>query len=487
MRLKSLYLKGYANIYNAMERKELFIDFTKCKHNVVVIRSENGSGKTSIINELHPYFSSPTVWMDDTDIQKVIEFFLNDNSILTITYFGWKAVNSKPKSSKCYIRRTYIDAVVELNPSGNMNSGKEIISDLLDINDDYITLASISANSIGIGAMRPAERKKFISLIVNSVDPFVKMHKTLVAKYSILKSMITTINAKISQLGNIEVIKSNLDKATAELSILESKKLNLITQCSNIETKLNMMGDPITTYDDLMKQKIILTQDIDNIPQDVLEFSELDLKEYEKEQIQLETQIFTLDNILNNFISQENEIRSQLETDKIQLDSLYNQEILDDLNDKLFKAKQELELYISRFETLGFKSYNDISEEEYILAVNAIERFNSTIELLASQYSRDELEEASVYISKNPDLVDCNSLILSLQKNLDDIKTQIFQQTELISQSQNYSQIPRDCQHLHDCPFIISIVKAQESKMNKSQLHSIYAYQLMVHLVMFFR
>lgn len=475
MRLKSLYLKGYANIYNAMERKELYIDFTRCKHNIIVIRSENGSGKSSIINELHPFFSSPNVWMDDAEIQKVIEFFLNDNSILTISYFGWKAVNTKSKPSRCYIRRTYNDAVVELNPNGNITSAKDIISDLLDINDDYVTLASISANSIGIGAMRPSERKKFISLMINSIDPYVRMYKTLSAKYSILKSMINSINAKISQIGNIEVIQSNLDKATSELLVLKNRKIELMTQVSAIKSKLDMLNDPMTTYNELMNQKSILTKSISDIPQDVLSTSEIELNEYKKEQVELNAQIDALDKILNDYITQENEIRSQLENDHIQLESLSNQDILDDLNAKLSKAKSDLALYVERFEILGFKAYYDISEEEYTLAINSIEKFNSTIEFLSSQYSKDEVDEASKYLSKDPQLVDCASLISSLQKDLDEVKNTINQQTDLIMKSKDYSQIPIDCNNLHSCPFILSIVQAQESKISESQLELLYS------------
>ena len=78
MRLRRLYLRGYANIMNAMDRMELNIDFSHCRHKIVVIRSENGSGKSSIINELHPFFSSPQVWLEDMEVVKVIEFDLND-------------------------------------------------------------------------------------------------------------------------------------------------------------------------------------------------------------------------------------------------------------------------------------------------------------------------------------------------------------------------------------------------------------------------
>ena len=476
MRLKRLYLKGYSNIYNAMSRREINIDFSNCMHRVVVIRSENGSGKSSIINELHPFFSPSTVWMDDTDIQKTIEFYLEDGTALYITYYGYKAVATRPKPSKCFIQRLTPDGLIELNPNGNMNSGKEIIQDLLDINDDYMNLASISANSTGIGAMKPAERKRFIALIVNAIAPFAKIHKMLVSKYSIVKSMIQTINTKISQLGNIEVIQSNMNKAVTELQVLDAKKSELIQTQADIKAKMDILsieGPPTEKYRELLNQRSVIGNSIKNVPQEVINFDEITLKENEKEQIQLQAQIDALDKILITFIEQETQLRQQIEEDRIKLDSLYNQTILEDSINRLNKSKAELDIYVSRFETLGFHAYDDINEAEYVMAVDAIEKFNTTVSFLESQYSREELVEACKYISINPDLVDCNSLMDSLQRNLDSVKDQITKQIELENQSKSYTEIPVNCSHKHDCPFIMTIVKAQESKITSTELQAL--------------
>ena len=201
MRLRKLYLKNYANIYNALGRYEINIDFTKCKNPILVIRSENGSGKSSIINELHPFFSNSNIWLPDVPIVKEIEFHLDDGTLLNIFYNGYYAKETKPKQSRCYIKRIYPDGnVIELNPNGNISSGKDIISSLLDINDDYILLSSLSANSKGIGAMRPGERKKFLSLIISSLDPYAKLYKTITQKYAIIKSMFYLQKYKYQEL-----------------------------------------------------------------------------------------------------------------------------------------------------------------------------------------------------------------------------------------------------------------------------------------------
>jgi hypothetical protein len=170
VRLARLYLKNYANIFNALNRTEINIDFSRCKNKVLAIKSENGSGKSSIINELQPFFSDPNVWMPDVDVIKIIDYFLNDGTNLSITYHGYKAVNTKPKQSRCFIKRIYPDGrIVELNPNGNMTSGRDIIFSLLDVSNDYMELSQISAVSRGIGAMKPGERKRFLSSIISAI------------------------------------------------------------------------------------------------------------------------------------------------------------------------------------------------------------------------------------------------------------------------------------------------------------------------------
>lgn len=477
MRLQRLYLKGYANILNAMNRMEINIDFSRCKNKIVVIRSENGSGKSSIINELHPFFSSPQVWLEDTEIIKVIEFALNDNTILSIEYHGWKAKTTKPKTSKCYVRRIYPDGnVVELNLNGNMSSGKDIICELLDINDDYMSLSSISANSKGIGAMKPGERKRFMALIVSAIAPYAKMYKLLATKSGTLKSMITALNAKLVQLGNIEIIQANLSKDSHELKVLEAKKEEFITRQADIKASMDLMsadGKPTEVYSEMIQKAKSIEASILEIPEEVRQFSEQELREYEKELIQLDTKLEVMHTQLSEITDKEDKVRDSLETATIKLKGLFDQAILEDTQQRLDKANKALSFYVGSFERLGFHAYNDITEAEYTLAVDAIERFNSTLEMLGTQYSQPQIEKACSYLSINPEQTDYTKLIEALEEKLDQTKNSISEQIDLISRSEDYSKIPTDCNHMHDCPFITSIVKAKNSLLSNEQYASL--------------
>ena len=94
MKILYLKLKNFSTIYTAMNKKEIEIDFTKCKNNIVLLVGCNGSGKTSILSTLHPFAyagsmdirSNSNLIMEDKDGYKEIHIKDNDN-IYKIQHF----------------------------------------------------------------------------------------------------------------------------------------------------------------------------------------------------------------------------------------------------------------------------------------------------------------------------------------------------------------------------------------------------------------
>ena len=52
MKITRLILENFANIYTAMNKKKIDIDFSKCKNNITIITGHNGSGKTSSVEAI---------------------------------------------------------------------------------------------------------------------------------------------------------------------------------------------------------------------------------------------------------------------------------------------------------------------------------------------------------------------------------------------------------------------------------------------------
>ena len=58
MRLLRLRLENYIGIYNGMGLDHIEIDFSKCLHKVLIIKGDNGTGKSTIFKALTPLADS---------------------------------------------------------------------------------------------------------------------------------------------------------------------------------------------------------------------------------------------------------------------------------------------------------------------------------------------------------------------------------------------------------------------------------------------
>ena len=164
--LKILYLKlkNFASIYTAMGLKELEIDFTQSKNNVILFVGDNGSGKTSILSSLHPfpYYGSmdprngTSIIREDKDGYKEIHIKYDDDIYKIQHHYK----NSKRGISlKSFIQKNN----EELNPNGNVTSFNEIIKNELSLELDFLRLLRLGSNVTNLIDMKASERKSFTS------------------------------------------------------------------------------------------------------------------------------------------------------------------------------------------------------------------------------------------------------------------------------------------------------------------------------------
>ena len=213
MRLARLVLKNYVGIYNGMGLYKIDIDFSRCKNRILVIKGDNGTGKSTMYKAMNPMNDNTIEFIPGLEASKIISYFLDDGSTLTISYVSPVSSSGDRKPSQCSILRTFPNqSPVELNPSRNITTAKSIIYELFDLDDNFIMLSQLSANQKGLGGLKPADRKKYVNAIIDSLSAYMDMYKTLSKKGTILKSMIGSLSTKLSQLGNIEMITDQTAK-----------------------------------------------------------------------------------------------------------------------------------------------------------------------------------------------------------------------------------------------------------------------------------
>ena len=475
MRLLSLRLENYIGIYNGMGLSSIEIDFSKCIHKVLIIKGDNGTGKSTIFKALTPLADSSIDYIPDKTAIKEIAYETDFQTILNIKYESIVKDGIR-RPTKCYLNRLNPDGSIEnLNPSNNITTAKEVIYDVLGIDDNFITLSQLSANKKGLGGLKPSERKRYVNSIISSLAAFNSIHKLITTKSTVLKSIIDSYVTKLSQIGNIAIVEDAIKKDTLALKELDNKKNGLISEIATIKAELSRLdssGNFLDDYKNLSMRKIILEKEIRDLP-DIEEYSEEKLIQYEKDMAKYEANEEMLSSRAKELLDEESKINNNITELTIKLDSLYNKEHMDDLNSKIESTKKELESYKPYFHL--FKTYKDISEQDYETVKLVIEKFNSTVENIFQTYSETVRKESmnSLRTGKKEVILDHTEILSGLEKQLEDLRTEKRDVEFLNNRSKDYNKIPDDCNHKSDCPFIKDVVEAKNALRSRQSLYSL--------------
>nr|DAF62248.1 MAG TPA: STRUCTURAL MAINTENANCE OF CHROMOSOMES PROTEIN [Myoviridae sp. ctIty1] len=475
MRLLRLRLENYIGIYNGMGLSSIEIDFSKCIHKVLIIKGDNGTGKSTIFKALTPLADSSIDYIPDKTAIKEIAYETDFQTILNIKYESLVKDGIR-RPTKCYLNRLNPDGSIEnLNPSNNITTAKEVIYDILGIDDNFITLSQLSANKKGLGGLKPSERKRYVNSIISSLAAFNSIHKLITTKSTVLKSIIDSYVTKLSQIGNIAIVEDAIKKDTVVLQELDNKKNGLISEIATIKAELSRLdssGNFLDDYKNLSMRKIILEKEIRDLP-DIEEYSEEKLIQYEKDMAKYEANEEMLSSRAKELLDEESKINNNITELTIKLDSLYNKEHMDDLNSKIESTKKELESYKPYFHL--FKTYKDISEQDYETVKLVIEKFNSTVENIFQTYSETVRKESmnSLRTGKKEVILDHTEILSGLEKQLEDLRTEKRDVEFLNNRSKDYNKIPNDCNHKSDCPFIKDVVEAKNALRSRQSLYSL--------------
>lgn len=475
MRLLRLRLENYIGIYNGMGLNHIEIDFSKCIHKVLIIKGDNGTGKSTIFKALTPLADSSINFIPDKTAIKEIAYETDFQTILNIKYESIVKDGIR-RPTKCYLNRLNPDGSIEnLNPSNNITTAKEVIYDILGIDDNFITLSQLSANKKGLGGLKPSERKRYVNSIISSLAVFNNIHKMISTKSTVLKSIIDSYVTKLNQIGNVAIVEDAIKKDTLALKELDNKKNGLISEIATIKAelaRLDTSGNFLNDYKDLSMRKIILEKEIRELP-DIEEYSEDKLIQYEKDMARYEANEEMLSSRAKEILDNELELSNNVTELQIKLDSLYDKDHMDDLNSKIESTKKELESYKPFFSL--FETYKNISEQDYETVKLVIEKFNSTVETIFQTYSETVRKESmnSLRTGKNEVILDHTEILSGLEKQLEDLRTERRDVEFLNNRSKDYNKIPDDCNHKSDCPFIKDIVEAKNLLKSRQSLYSL--------------
>lgn len=473
MRLLRLRLKNYIGIFNGMGLEDIEIDFSKCTHRILIIKGDNGTGKSTIFKALTPLSDSSINFIEEKTAIKEISYMMNDNTIVNIKYeSAFKDKTRKP--TKCYMSKITQDGTVtNINPTNNITTAKEIIYDLFGLDDNFIVLSQLSANKKGLGGLKPSERKRYVNNIVSSLSAYSEMNKLMTTKSSVLKSILASISTKLSQIGNIELVKNNIVKNEEALSSLKQKEESLVYKIASLNNKISEIdttGNYLDTYKDLSFRKTILEKEMKDLPE-TEEYSEDSLIINEKEFSKYEAREEFLKQIIKDSFDKELLIKDEIDENTTKLESLYDNNILSDVKDKINSTKLELSKY-EKF-TYLIDDYINITDQDYELSNNAIDKFNSNIDVLISSYSKPIIEDCLKYENKPKTNINFDGVIRGLESSLQEQQETKNIVLELKRSSDSFKNIPNDCNHKENCLFIKEVVESHKRLNDYPSLDSI--------------
>ena len=149
MRLKYAKLIGLVGVCRASGLKEIYIDFTKSIHKIILIIGKNGSGKSTIEDALTPFPEQASkYYLSGEAGYKEIAYTMEDGTeyICKIEY----PVNKLGErlQTKAYLEKIVDGVSVELNPNGNIGSYKDVLYSEFYLDANYrekITLDDLAA------------------------------------------------------------------------------------------------------------------------------------------------------------------------------------------------------------------------------------------------------------------------------------------------------------------------------------------------------
>lgn len=241
MKITYLKLKNFVNIKAGMKKTEVEIDFSKSKNKLILLCGPNGSGKTSLLSEMHPFANSgnmdvrgdTNLIIDGKDGYKEIHIEDKDDKYIIKHYYMF---SKKNKSVKSFISKNG----VELNENGNVKSFKETVNEHLGIDHELLKLMRLGSNVTSLINMKSTNRKNFASKLFSDIEVYNGFYKKVSEEYRNLRAVLKSTADKISKFNvqDESEFQKQIDITMNEITNYNIKKDKLQKDIITLENKI---------------------------------------------------------------------------------------------------------------------------------------------------------------------------------------------------------------------------------------------------------
>ena len=486
MKLLSIRLENYIGIYNGRGDNILEVDLSQSTSNIVIIRGSNGSGKSTLLKALSPLQDDNTAIIPGMEGKKTLRYLYN-GEVYEILYVH----PVKNDGSRGQVKMQVYKGMnrVELNPTWNVTSGKDIIFDLFNLDANFLTLSQLSSEDRGLADKKPAERKKFVNSIINGIEVYNNMYKVITKKYSTFKNMINTISSKIRQIGNIEELNARFINISKQVEDVSSERDKAVIEASKIDAEIGIL-----TRDNNLEEYYKINEEIrDNIDyisaskSQVIDLSKGELSSenlYELKDI-IDNSLRTFDKDISKWKSEEAVANAKIESISREKDEVFNSlqtkitkrgTLLDGgFSDSDLSLYKETKAKIAELENdiNGLNSsIKNLSEAEAL--VNAMEMIVSVLDSLYNGLDATTKKEKYDFVKTTLDndgkyvdqTVELSRTYNEVSRTVGELESEVLAYEILFDKAKSLALRPKECK-IDDCSFVKEAIEASSKHPEK--------------------
>ena len=220
---------------------------------IISIVGKNGSGKSFLLSELHPYPSSNRYSSAYSIIKGVTGYkriTYKDNDIFYEIIHEYTPNNREGHSAKSYFNIIKNGATEELNPTGNGNFFKELVKKYLKFDHKTFSSSHISFKTNGLTESSAKNRRELLSDIVETKE-VENMTKNCIIEYRTVNNMLNKI--KDGRNGDIS---GTIDELRHKLKELDSEESTNNFKMDAMKLSIEEDKKTLTQYDNLKEDNI---------------------------------------------------------------------------------------------------------------------------------------------------------------------------------------------------------------------------------------
>lgn len=486
MRFTYLELENYIGIYNGMGLERIVIDMSKCRNRTLIIRGENGSGKSTIFKAMQVFPDGNESFIPGKPAKKII-CLLDRDILYTIKFFHGIKSNGDRDTTKAFISKRVNGMDIELNENGNVTSFKDTLYNELSLDPNFAALSQLSLDDKGLADKRPAERKKFVNSIIESLEVYNDIYKAITKQSSNIKAMMDSIVAKLGSIGDINSLDRALNDIEEEINNLNQKKdlatqelmkyhatIGILDPDNSIQNKHSALSlDVTSSHRELKALMKKANMNLPAGPKYTLEYYVASATEAQKVIASLNETKAELERNINRLTIQITELDKELNGKKLRLNSLTDADGYQIAMDRYASYKAEVEEYLSELSITGIDP-NAFTKDEYILALETLKDIKISVDAFRAAFDYKVIEEAvNTYRGLNwpsiAPLKDTTQYQNSIDKYESNrpIYTEVIHEAEMDMEAlKNLDNRPKAC--IDDsCYFISNLIQIRNSNPEK--------------------